>query len=178
MDADFNDSGVYCFLPFDKLDKYKKGVFKIGNTGVGFQRRLSQYHTYYPNGVYVIAFIKISNKKNHLIPENIKHILNLVESYVLKLIQEKNGVVIVNKKRKYKNGETEWIYSSLHIIDKCFHETALYFKTQYKNLHFIVDSSDVDKTIKQIEKDFKNTIKMKNKFIATYTFNTNPKIKD
>ena len=46
--------GVYAFYPFDNpLDEYCKGIFKIGMTTL-FQRRVGNYHTYLPQGVYIV----------------------------------------------------------------------------------------------------------------------------
>lgn len=47
--------GLYCYMPFEKLDKHKKAVFKIG-LAIDFNSRTEIYHTYYPNGVYMVAF--------------------------------------------------------------------------------------------------------------------------
>lgn len=175
MDENLDDGGIYCFFPFEHLDKKNKGIFKIGNTEKNFQTRLAQYHTYYTSGVYVIAFIKIKNKKNHPLPTNFKSILNQVESYVIKLIQDHDGVIIVNKKRVYKRGETEFIYSSLQVINDCFKKTVIHFKLLHKNLHFIFDCVDISKTISQIELNYSQNMKLKDKYVAKYIFNTNKK---
>ena len=51
------ERGIYCFYPFDRLDEFGKGCFKIGVTTASFQQRLQSYMTYFPNGVYKIAYI-------------------------------------------------------------------------------------------------------------------------
>ena len=43
--------GVYCFYPFDLLDR-GKGVFKIGMTS-HYHGRINSYHTYFPMGMYM-----------------------------------------------------------------------------------------------------------------------------
>jgi hypothetical protein len=62
-------SGVYCLFPFDSLDKTKKGVFKIGMAG-HFDKRVKQYHTYLPQGVFYKCFLKNPsldiNKRNSI----------------------------------------------------------------------------------------------------------------
>ena len=49
--------GVYAFMPFDNIDGDKKAVFKIGITMGDFNERVESYHSYFPNGVYMIAFL-------------------------------------------------------------------------------------------------------------------------
>jgi hypothetical protein len=48
--------GLYCFMPFAKLDRHKKAVFKIG-LALDLSNRTENYHTYFPNGVYMVAFL-------------------------------------------------------------------------------------------------------------------------
>jgi hypothetical protein len=45
--------GIYAFLPYDKLDKKNKGIFKIGMT-LEYKRRFEEVHSYFPEGVYLI----------------------------------------------------------------------------------------------------------------------------
>ena len=49
--------GIYCILPFSTLDINHKAVFKIG-MAKNFQHRSKQYHTYFPHGVYYVAFLE------------------------------------------------------------------------------------------------------------------------
>ena len=42
-----SDGGLYCIFPYEKLDKDKKGVFKIGYA-VNFGKRMESYLTAYP----------------------------------------------------------------------------------------------------------------------------------
>ena len=48
--------GCYCFMPYESLDARKNAIFKIGMT-LDFDKRADQYHTYFPNGVYNVAFL-------------------------------------------------------------------------------------------------------------------------
>jgi len=47
----------YCFLPYSNLDKHHKSILKIGMT-LDFGSRIEQYLTYFPNGVYMFAFLE------------------------------------------------------------------------------------------------------------------------
>jgi hypothetical protein len=48
--------GLYCFMPFEKLDANNKAVFKIG-LALDLSNRTENYHTYFPLGVYMVAFL-------------------------------------------------------------------------------------------------------------------------
>ena len=48
--------GCYCFMPYDTIDANQNAMFKIGMS-LNFKQRAEQYHTYFPNGVYNVAFL-------------------------------------------------------------------------------------------------------------------------
>lgn len=166
-------SGIYCFFPFERFDEHNKGVFKIGNTKQSFQERLQSYHTYFVNGVWIICLLKVSAKRGEVLPTNFKHILNEIENYVLKEIVKEGGTIIVDKRRVWKQGESEWVYTNPNIIKKCFDRTVSHFKPIYKDLMFLVDNSHIKKTIKEVNENFERSMKDKEKYIAEYIFNVN-----
>ena len=45
--------GLYCFMPFEKLDSHKKAIFKVGYTTTSIDKRGDDYYGYFPNGFYV-----------------------------------------------------------------------------------------------------------------------------
>ena len=138
-----NDSGgIYCFFPFERFDHKGNGVFKIGNTEQTFQQRLGQYHTYFVGGVWELCYLKISNKPRKRLPKDFKHILNIIEEWVLNYISDKEGVVIVDKRRVYKQGQSEWVYTNLEVIEEAFTEAKANFEPQYPDLQFVLDCSD------------------------------------
>ena len=59
-------NGIYCFYPFDLLDSKKKGCFKIGLTTTEFDKRIRSYHTYLPQGMFYVAFLKNPENKTDL----------------------------------------------------------------------------------------------------------------
>ena len=80
--------GLYCFLPYENLDKHSKAIFKIG-VAMNFRSRIEQYHTYFPNGVYMVAFleeppvpIKTRSKKNITKKELFIKIENFIMNYL------------------------------------------------------------------------------------------------
>lgn len=56
------ESGLYCFLPYERLDGEKKAVFKVGLTSQDISNRIEQNHSYYPTGVYMVFFLSLPNK--------------------------------------------------------------------------------------------------------------------
>lgn len=124
-------SGLYCYMPFERLDKNKKAVFKIGLATNSLNQRLEQYHTYFPLGVYMVAFLE-----NPPIPKKLRskeketptkqHYL-AIEKFILNYIDEHGGKRIFSTTRiKNKNhlgeGETEWEYTNEKIIHEAFSE--------------------------------------------------------
>lgn len=166
----YNDSrGIYCFFPFEKLDESNRGVVKIGNTTQTFQERLKSYHTYFVYGVYVLFFIKISPKRGQPYPTDFKHILNIVEDYVIKDInEEKQSHVIIEPRRTWKAGQSEWIYTDLKTIKKSFQKAVTHFKKVYPQLYFVFDGVNIDKTINEIKNNYD-----RNKSNRRYTGETN-----
>ncbi len=171
-----NDSGgIYCFYPFERFDDKGNGVFKIGNTEQTFQQRLGQYHTYFVGGVWELCFLKIAPKTRKRLPKDFKHILNVVETWVLENIEKKGGIVIVDKRRVYKQGQSEWVYTNLEVIEKAFTEAQANFIPQYPDFHFVLDCSDSSIVKKQIANSYKTRMKIPQKFVSEYIFNTSKK---
>ena len=48
--------GCYCLMPHEKIDDNSKALFKIGMT-LDFTSRLEEYHTYFPEGLFHVAFL-------------------------------------------------------------------------------------------------------------------------
>ena len=48
--------GVYCYLPFDNLDRSGNSMFKIGMT-TNFRKRENNYHTSLPQGMWQVAML-------------------------------------------------------------------------------------------------------------------------
>ena len=74
-------NGLYCFLPYERLDDEKKAIFKCGMATQDFADRLENYHSYYPLGVYICFFLSPARMKRGQDKE--KTIREIVESYLL-----------------------------------------------------------------------------------------------
>ena len=172
----YNDhGGVYCFFPFERLDKKNCGVFKVGNTQQSFQERLASYHTYFVYGVWVICLIKVYAKRGKELPKDLKRILNTMEEYVIHELENEGSTLIVDERRRWKAGRSEWVFTNPYTVKKVFQKTILRFKKEYPDLGFLLDCADIPKTIKAIEKNYNKATKEKGKHMAEYIFNVDPK---
>lgn len=142
-------SGVYCFFPFDSLDKHKKGVFKIGMTG-HFDKRAKNYHTYLPQGMFYKCFLRNPTlEKNGL--DTYQYYVK-IEKEIFKNIKEFGGEVIEMQTRRRNNGETEWIYASEKMIEDAF--DLAYEKYGDKNTDLeIGDLSHLNRLKPKLERD-------------------------
>lgn len=172
----YNGKGIYCFFPFDRLDQKNYGCFKIGNTDKNFQDRLQQYHTYFVSGVYVIGLIYIYEKKGKILPDDFKHRLNIIEQYCIDEIQKLDGVVIYNKKRKHKQGQTEFIYTKMEVIKKVFENAVKYFRQIYKDLNFSLDFVNIPATKRRLKNEYNKMISKKEKFVGELVYDLDENI--
>lgn len=140
-ELNINGSGLYAFMPFERLDKNKKAVFKIGLATKSFERRVEQYHTYLPKGVYMVAFLE-----NPPIPRKLrskdketptKQHYTVIEKFILKYIDDNGGKRIYSTARVRNpndtgEGETEWTYTNEETIHNAFREAQKKFSGNLK----------------------------------------------
>ena len=142
------DGGLYAILPYEKLDKDKKALFKVGLAD-NFDRRFESYHTYYPLGFYYKNLLLNPNKqlnevrkktneqfkkthKGRPTPEQrealkkttrIKNYLS-AEKSVFRDIKELGGQQLRTttrvKNANETGGESEWFYTNQETLDKAF----------------------------------------------------------
>jgi hypothetical protein len=131
--------GLYCFLPYENLDKHSKAIFKIG-VAMNFRSRIEQYHTYFPNGVYMVAFleeppvpIKTRSKKNITKKELFIKIENFIMNYLAvngaKRVYATTRIIRLNEN---KEGQTEWFYTNEDLIHEAFTEAKKEFGGETK----------------------------------------------
>ena len=152
-------SGVYCFLPYERLDKSKKSVFKCGMTSRDFTTRLENYHSFYPLGVYMCFFLTVPKLKRGQEKETV---IREMEKSLFRCIDEEGG-----KRLKFPSRPTikwdynsEWFYTNFSVLDSAFEKISeLYPGSKlYK-----YDDSD-------IEKNYKNNMKSKHKYVAEIVY--------
>jgi len=120
--------GLYAFMPFEKLDANNKAVFKIG-LALDLSNRTENYHTYFPLGVYMVAFLNEIPAPKYL--RSMKKDISTKELYleIEKFIFDaviKNGGKRLHSTTRVKNqndkleGQTEWVYCSADDIHDAF----------------------------------------------------------
>jgi len=124
-------SGIYCLMPYEQLDKQKKAVFKVGMAVDSFRKRMEQFHTYFPLGVYYVAFLQNSPVRSMALrgkPGQTKKMKYLeIEDFIMNTIREKGGRVVrsttrVKDANVEEGGVTEWVYSDEIVIHESFKE--------------------------------------------------------
>ena len=113
-------AGIYCFYPFDSGLVANKGVFKIGMT-TSFERRTSSYHTYMPEGVYVVAmFTPRKNKRqDEYGEEGLSRYYRRIEKQIFKDIIARGGEMVTMNIRT-NGGKTEWVFADFNILEDAF----------------------------------------------------------
>ena len=126
--------GLYCFLPYSNLDKHHKSILKIGIT-LNFRSRIEQYHTYFPNGVYMVAFleeptapIKTRSKKGMTKKELYLKIETFIMDYMMKKgAKQVFATTRIIKLNENNKGQTEWFYTDENLIHEAFTEAKKKF---------------------------------------------------
>ena len=101
---------------------------------MNFSSRAEQYHTYFPLGVYMIAFlenpIQSVTRNNHQLTKQ-EYFLK-VERWIMDYIENNGGQRIYSTARVHnanvaKEGQTEWFYTIENLIHEAFVETEKKF---------------------------------------------------
>jgi hypothetical protein len=128
-----SDGSVYCFMVFDYLDARKKAVFKIGMTTTKLPKRVEQYHTYFPNGITLVAVIENPTKDLPLKTKAKNRGMHYekIEKYIMDDIVKNGGFRINATTRIRKGGDTEWVYTDLATIHKAFQKAQKIFGGEF-----------------------------------------------
>jgi len=177
-----HEGGLYSILPYERLDKHKKALFKVGLAD-SFDKRFEQYHTYYPLGFYYKNLLASPNKlkDNDKIvgkdgkrpsPEErekakksskIKY-YKKIEKRIFEDIKNHGGQRLQTTTRirnaDENGGDSEWFYTDEPTLDRAFTDA-------YK----IYGGKNLESHLNNI-----NKIANANKKKATYTAEINYKI--
>ena len=146
--------GIYCILPYERLDNQKKAVFKVGLAS-NLRSRMEQHHTDYPLGFYYIAFLE-----NPLLSKDVSNtktatssLLRKVEKYIFNEIEDLGGQKIhsttrVKNRNEKGEGATEWYYTNEDTIHQAFTNAFMKFGGNLDMSHL----NDINKTAAQNEK--------------------------
>ena len=155
--------GIYCFMPFDNIDEDKKAVFKIGITMGDFNDRVEGYHSYYPNGVYMIAFLIEPKPDSHTQGHNPifkkKTYYTQIEKYIFQKLVDEGAYRIhsttrVRNKNAKNQGATEWFYTDNKTIIKVFKEAHKEYNGELQT--FQLEGRKINKKVFDINKHFEH----------------------
>ena len=175
-----DEGGIYAILPYERLDKNKKALFKIGLAN-NFARRFDQYHTYYPFGFYyknLLANPVLKQNEFHTEPHHEegkrptveerdkaryltrKKYLKSIESYVFQQIEEEGGERLLTStrvqnadKKQSKFWETEWFYTNEETLDHAFDDAFKIYGKKGKTTNYQTHLNDINKHAAKTKKD-------------------------
>lgn len=124
-------AGLYAFMPFENVDEKGKAVIKIGESS-DLSRRSQDYTTYFPNGVYMLAFLTNIKGKRVLRGEKNKtgrFLREEIEQFIMDYIANHKGkrLYSTDRVRRPNNtleGQTEWVYSDVELLHEAFLEAG------------------------------------------------------
>lgn len=115
-------NGLYCFLPFERITN-NKAVFKVGMTTQEYASRIENYHTYFPEGLYLCFFLTPPRSKD----ENINIIIRKMETQLLKELKTQGAKQLYFSTRKNRD-KSEWFYASFRELENAFRMVQQAFK--------------------------------------------------
>ena len=110
-------NGLYCLLPFEKLDKEKKAVFKVGMTSQDLAGRIENYHTYYPLGLYICFFLSYPRIQDG---EDKKKIYRQMEKKLIANLKEAGSKMLIFPSRP--SMKSEWFYANWTQLQTAFRQ--------------------------------------------------------
>jgi hypothetical protein len=138
--------GCYCFMPYENFDDNDKALFKIGMS-LDLKSRIDEYHTYFPEGLYHVAFLvdpeveewSIEKKEEWRINANLKKFskndiikamktqkYKEIEKFLFDHVSKNDGrrlhatVNVRNADPITRKGATEWFYTDAGLIHEAF----------------------------------------------------------
>jgi hypothetical protein len=178
--------GCYCFMPYESVDDNNKALFKIGMT-LDFGNRLDDYHTYFPEGVYHVAFLidptidiwdndkitewKKNAEKNKKSKADVLKAMKSqkykeIEKYLFSYVSDDDGrrlhsTVNVRGPDHNRKGSTEWFYTDIDLIHSAFISAELEYGGEKRLYYF--SGLDPD-TGEQLESINEIALKKRNMF--------------
>lgn len=132
-------AGIYCYYPFDSALVENKGVFKIGMT-TSFEKRTASYHTYMPEGMYVVAMYtpRKNKERDEYGEQGLPKYYRRVEKKIFKDIIARGGQMVTMNIRTH-GGKTEWVFANYDDIENAFDDALKEFggKLEMANLEHL-----------------------------------------
>ena len=147
-------NGLYCLLPFERLDNNKKAIFKVGMTSQDLAGRIENYHSYFPLGLYVVFFlaypqVKEGQDRNKLYRE--------MEKKLITYLKETDAKMMIFPSRPSKR--SEWFYTNYDDLQTAFRQV----QEEYGGaLH--------EFSLDKINKQYDTIMKNKKKYVGEIVF--------
>jgi T5orf172 domain len=117
-------NGLYCLLPFEKLDLDKKAIFKIGRTSQDVASRIENYHTYYPLGLYIVFFLAYPRIKKG---QDRDKLHREMEKQLIINLKENRSRMMIFPSRPSKR--SEWFYTNWISLQTAFRQVQAQYGT-------------------------------------------------
>ena len=117
-----------------------------------FNKRIDNYHTYLPAGLYVKALLSEPSLLRNGLPIN--QYFMKIEKEIFNDIVRQGGEPIQSYIRKFNAGETEWIFCSENMIETAFRRA--FDKYEGKNTTLQIEfnlKADLDKLLPSLKKE-------------------------
>ena len=110
--------GLYCFLPYARIDSSKKAVFKCGMTTQEFAKRIEDYHSYYPLGAYICFTLSVKTYAGELKEEKVTE----MEKMLFEELKKEGAKMMEFPSRPHISWDfrSEWFYTSYIVLKKAF----------------------------------------------------------
>jgi hypothetical protein len=142
-------SGLYCLLPFERLDEKKGAVFKVGLTSrQDFASQIEQYHTYYPLGLYCVFFLACRRLKKG---EDRGQFHRNMEKQLIDL-KDAGGKMLVYPSRPSKR--SEWFYTSVKDLKTAFTQVQAQYGGLLHEFHLDCINKRYDNDVKKIRNKY------------------------
>lgn len=110
-------NGLYCLLPFERLDSNKKAIFKVGRTSQDVASRIESYHSYFPLGLYVCFFLAYPRIKKG--QDKLKLHREMERELIINL-KETDAKMMIFPSRPSKR--SEWFYTDYDDLQTAFRQ--------------------------------------------------------
>jgi T5orf172 domain len=137
-------SGLYCLLPFERLDENKSAVFKVGRTSQDLASRIENYHTYYPLGLYITFFLAYPRLKKG---QDRGKLHRDMERQLMDNLKATNAKNLIYPSRLKKS---EWFYTNWKDLQTAFRQVQAEYGGLLHEFH-------LDGINKRFENDMKKT---------------------
>ena len=189
--------GCYCFMPYENLDDNDKALFKIGMT-LDFKSRLDEYHTYFPEGLYHVAFLidpkveewSIEKKEEWRINANLKNFskndimkamktqkYKEIEKFLFDHVGKNDGrrlyatVNVRNPDPITRKGATEWFYTDIGLIHEAFTNAEKRYGGEKILYHFTGLDPDTGENVESLNELAEKRKKMFPNYSGNILFN-------